>query len=356
MKKIALEDMILTKDLPTTAGSRMLSGYISPFDATVVQKLRDGGFEIVGKVPVGEFGIDLVGESCYLEEAAYATANILKTDTVTGVISCDVNGAPRRVAAQKGLCYLKPTFDRISRCGTVAAVSSADTLGISARCAKDVREIFSALCKAQTHRAPLGRVAVLGTAVKGEVAALLESAKRKMAANGIEFCEIDVNLPAAHACWNTLLCAELCANLSRYDGIRYGYRAMGAKDWESLCTKSRSEGFGTLVKSAILYGSDALYGKNYAQKYDKALRVRRVIAEELARAFETVDAILLPACSKLKYDENDHPFEENAYTALASLAGVPAVVAGGVQMIGPAFSEDTLLTFADFLMQGGGEK
>ena len=360
MRRVMLEDMILTKDMPSAAGSRMLAGYVSPFDATVVEKLREGGFEIAGKLPVGEFGIDLVGETCYEKEGAYAAANALKTDTVMGVIALDVNGAPRRVAAQKDLVCLKPTYGTVSRYGTVAVASSADTVGVLARSAADCGTLFATIATPDARdttmqaRKPVEgrvqRVAVLPFGADAAVTAKMDAAKGKMCANGIEICEAEAGVIAtARACWNTLLCAELSANLSRFDGIKYGHRSASFATLEQLYTESRSEGLGLLVKSAILYGSDVLYGENYEKKYQKALRVRRVIAEAFRTLFAEYDAVLLPASSKLQYTETDHPFAENLYTAPASLTGLPAVVADGVQLIGPAFSEERLLAVATLL-------
>lgn len=360
MRNVMLEDMILTKDMPSAAGSRMLEGYISPLDATVAEKLREGGFEIAGKVPVGEFGIDLVGETCYGGNGAYAAANALKTDTVMGVIVLDVNGAPRRVAAQKGLVCLKTTYGTVSRYGTVAVASSADTVGVIARSATDCGTLFATIAMPDARdttmqvRKPVAgrvqRVAVLPFAADDAIAAKMDAVKDKMAVSGIEICEVEAGVIAtARACWNTLLCAELSANLSRFDGIKYGYRSSDFATLGQLYTESRSEGFGLLVKSAILYGSDVLYGENYEKKYQKALRVRRVIADAFRTLFADCDAVLLPASSKLSYDETDHPFAENLYTAPASLTGLPAVVVGGVQLIGPACSEERLLEAAILL-------
>ena len=135
------------------------------------------------------------------------------------------------------------------------------------------------------------------------------------------------------------MCAELCNNVSRFDGVKYGYRTKNYKNLDELYTNSRTEAFGLLLKSAILYGSDVLSSKNYMAKYDKAMRVRRVISEAFAKIFAAYDAVLLPACSKKQYTAADSAFAENKYTAPAQLAGLPAVVVAGVQVMGPAFSD-----------------
>ncbi len=364
MKRILLDDMILTKDLPTTAGSRMLDGYMSLFDATVVEKLTAAGYEIAGKSPVGEFAIDLVGETNYKGEVGMADG--LKNDTVKALVSFDANGAPRRAAAQNGLVFVKPTYGTVSRFGTVSVACSGECVGVMARSVADCREVLGAIvgkderdgtmhadevCKgALTPAAAPKRVAVLNMACDTDISAKIDAAKGKMAANGVEIAEIDAGvISAASAAWNMLMSAELCNNVSRYDGIKYGYRTKNYKNLDELYTNSRTEAFGLLLKTAILYGSDVLSTKNYMGKYDKAMRVRRVIVEAFAKIFEEYDAVLLPAVSKMAYTATDSVFAENRYTAPASITGLPAVVAGGVQLIGPAFSDGALLALAEIL-------
>ncbi len=366
--KILLDDMILTKDLPTTAGSRMLEGYMSLFDATAVEKLRAAGFEVAGKAPVGEFAIDLVGETNYRGERFDAAC--LKNGTVKALVSFDVNGAPRRIAAQQGVVFAKPTYGTVSRFGTVSVACSGECVGVMAASAADCREVLAAVvgkdekdgtmhaddvCRAAVARTDAPRkVGVLRMGTAADESAEMVAAKAKMAANGVEIVEIDAGVIAsASAAWNMLMSAELCNNVSRYDGIKYGYRTKNYKNLDELYTNSRSEAFGLLLKTAILYGSDVLSTKNYMGKYDKAMRVRRVIVEAFAKIFENVGAVLLPAVSKMSYEATDSAFAENIYTAPASVTGLPAVVAGGVQLIGAAFSDGALLALAALLEKEG---
>lgn len=367
MKKIMLDQMILTTCCPTNAGSKMLDGFMSLFDAAVAEKLRAAGYELAGKAAVGEFAIDLAGETCYTGNAVNAAAKALENNTVSALIAFDVNGAPRRVAAQNGLVFVKPTYGIVSRYGTVPVACSGECVGVMARNVADCRETLSAIVgkderdgtmhadeickKAVSSKSPVKKVAVLRMAAESkDVAAEIESAKANMSANGIETVEIDAGVIAsAKAAWNMLMCAELCNNVSRYDGIKYGYRTKNYKNLEELYTNSRSEAFGLTLKTAILYGSDVLSTKNYMAKYDKALRVRRVIVDAFSKIFDEYDAVLLSACSKKAYDTGDSPFEENLYTAPASVTGLPAVIAGGVQLMGPAFSDGTLLALAECL-------
>ncbi|MBO5354484.1 MAG: hypothetical protein J6B09_00275 [Clostridia bacterium] len=369
MKKIMLDQMILTDCCPTNAGSKMLDGYTGLFNATVVEKLKEAGYEIAGKLPVGEFAIDLVGESCFAgADKASAAAKTLENDTVMAHIALDVNGAPRRVAAQNGLVFAKPTYGTVSRFGMIPVACSGECVGVMARNAADCREVLCTIvgkdekdgtmhtdevCKnAAAAAAPVKKVAVLK--MPTDANDKIEATKAKMAANGIEICEIDAGVIAsANAAWNMLMCAELCNNVSRYDGVKYGYRTKNYKNLDELYTNSRTEAFGLTLKTAILYGSDVLSTKNYMAKYDKAMRVRRVIVEAFAGIFADFDAVLLPAVSKMAYTEKDSAFEENAYTAPASVTGLPAVVTNGVQLIGPAFSDGALLALAEALEKEG---
>ena len=157
----------------------------------------------------------------------------------------------------------------------------------------------------------------------------------------------------AKSAWNILMSAEVCNNVSKYDGVKYGHRSADSKSLDELYTNSRTEAFGYLLKSVILYGSDTLSTENYMKVYDKALRVRRDICEYFAGLFAEYDAVVLPACSKKAYAAEETKanaytaLEESLFTAPASITGLPAVVTDGVQLIGKAFSENSLLDLAE---------
>ena len=190
----------------------------------------------------------------------------------------------------------------------------------------------------------------MSNGIDTETHAKLDEAVEAFKKNGIEVVEMDDNVIClSKIAWNILMSAELCNNVSRYDGVKYGYRAENFSGIDELYTNSRTEAFGDLLKTAILFGSETLSTDNYMKVYDKALRTRRVIVEEFGKLFKDFDAVLLPATSKMAYTkefvESDKQvaFEENFYTAPASVTGLPAVVAGGIQLIGKAFSEYALL-------------
>ena len=370
MKRIVIDDMFLTTDSPTTAGSGMLEGYQSPIGATAIQKAQAAGYMLAMKTPVGEFAVDLLGETA--ASGAWASDGILKNATAKmlcwenaqGALCLDVNGYPRRAAAQMGLVCLKTTHGAISRQGVVSVAPSGEVVDILARNVADCRELFSAVAeKDDIKEAPIRRVAVLtslDTEMNPEVKGRVEAAVSNLEKNGICTTYVENSVfCAAKAAWNIILCAEFCKSTARFDGIRYGYRAKNFSTLNELYTNSRTEGFGDLVKTAILYGSEILSQENYQKVYEKALRVRRVIANEFAKLFADYDAVLLPACSQMFYTEEQVSkekyiaFEENRYTALATLAGLPALVAGGVQLIGRANAEHALLDVANVLVGEG---
>ena len=379
-KSVALDDMILTKALPTTAGSMMLDGYMSLFDATVVDKLQAAGYGVAGKLNVGEFGFDVIGESSYYgavknADGSYASAAALALDEgdIDAVVTVDINGAPRRGAAQSGKVFIKPTYGTVSRFGTVAVACSGETVGVMADTAEGAKTVLTAIagydCKDGTMHAQSKIDAALN-AVKPHKIALLTGfdtdaeGEQKIAAfkqtcegAGITVEQADGTLlKSASAAWNILMCAELCNNVSRFDGIKYGHRSKEYTTIDELYTNSRTEAFGDELKAAILFGSDALSTKNYMPVYDKALRVRRVMVETLNKLFEQYDAVVLPACSKMKYADADVApyavYSENVYTAPASISGLPAVVCAGVQAIGKAFSDGMLLELAKTAEEG----
>jgi len=200
------------------------------------------------------------------------------------------------------------------------------------------------------------RVAVAKALAAGEDAAKLEAVKAKLTAQGIEVVEIDAGeLLLAKPAWNILMSAELCNNVSKYDGVKYGYRTPNYTDLDQLYTNSRTEAFGYLTKSTVLFGSETLSEANYYKVYDKAQRIRRVICEYLTETFAEFDAVLSLVSSRSEYtqeqaQENKYiAYDESLYIAPAMISGMPVVVAEGVQFMGPAFSESSLLALAEKL-------
>ena len=368
-KAVVLDDMILTKDMPTTAGSKMRDGYMSLFDATVVEKLTEAGMEIAGKANVGEFAIDVMGETSHFGAAhdgkgnlSLASAEAVKSGDAKAAVQLDVNGSPRRAAAVNGLVYVKPTYGTVSRFGTVPVACSGECVGVTARTAEDCAEVLDIIAGYDANDGTslpedmieeadtIKKVAVVtafDSSISAEVKADMDAFVKGLEAKGIEVTYVDgAGLLAAKTAWNILMSAELCNNVSKYDGVKYGYRTKNYTTIDELYTNSRTESFGELLKTAILFGSETLSDENYMKMYDKAMRVRRVTVDYFDSLFENADAIVLPATSKKAYTDEDvkgMAFEENLYTAPASITGLPAVVAKGVQLIGSVFSEKALL-------------
>ncbi len=380
---VVLDDMLLTADMPTSAGSRMLDGYRSLFGTTVEEKLSECGYAVAGKASVGEFSIDLLGESSYYGAVtngegslSSAVAEILKSEDVTAALTLDVNGMPRRAAALSSLVCLKPTYGTVSRFGTIPAACSGECVSIMAKNATSVGGVLSAVvghddkdgtslpedtCLKALDAKKVTRVAVLTSFLADadeETLSRVNAMRTALEKTGVSVSEESGELLRhAHKAWNVLMCAELCNNVSRYDGIKYGYRTPNYKTIDELYTNSRTEAFGELLKTAILYGSEALSTDNYMKVYDKALRVRRVMTEMLTGLLSEYDAVLLPACSKASYVPEDVcltlAFDENMYTAPASITGLPAIVFGGVQFVGGALCDASLVELAKLCEKEG---
>lgn len=381
-KKVIADDMILTKGVATTAGSKMLEGFMSLFTSEALVRLEEKGYGLVGKAKVGEFGFDLLGETAV--NGALTADGVLKLAAAEAVLAneadvaltMDINGSVRRAAAQAGLVSVKPTYGTVSRYGTVPVACSGETVSLMAKNVAEVKDALAAVVGHDdkdgtslpdsmyvTDAATPKRIAVLTDMlanVNADVKAKIDSAVAALKADGIEVVEVtNGKIAAAKVAWNILMSAELCNNVSRYDGVKFGYRTPNFTNLDELYMNSRTEGFGELLKTAILFGSETLSTDNYMKVYDKALRIRRVIVEEFKKLFQEFDAVLMPACSSLEYTvdavNNDKymAFSENFYTAPASISGLPAVVAGGVQLVGKAFSENKLFTLAEKLEKEG---
>lgn len=379
---IAVDDTLLVKDVVTTAGSRILVGFKPLFSAEVVTRLEDKGYTVAGKTNVGEFGLDLVGEFSYyapqegkLEGSA---ASLVANGDVVAALGVDMNGGARRAAALVGVDFLKPTYGTVSRYGVISCAASGEQVGVYAKDAEKVAEIMGVIAghddkdgtSLRNDSYDYGITDVKGKKVainkflldkaddvtKAKVLAFADSLR----ANGVEVTEVNCDMPEiANTAWQILMCAETCNNVSRYDGVKYGHRAKEYKNIDELYVNSRTEGFNFLTKAVILYGSDVLSKNRYKDCFDKSLRVRRVVAEGIAKAFENFDAILTPVCSKAEYESYDikdafgKVFAESVFTAVPNLIGVPALVTNGVQLMGNHFAESTLLSLAHSVEKEG---
>ena len=373
---VAVDDTILVKGAQAGAGSRILEGFKPLFSAEAVTRLEENGYTVSGKTHVGEFGLDLVGEFSYYadkeEDLKGAAASLVSKGEVKAALGVDMTGAPRRAAALSGIDFLKPTYGTVSRYGIISCAASGEQMGVYAGDVAGVKEIIDviaghdekdgtslkdAACDYSTDMAVAGKkvciVKELIEKADEETRKRVEAFAAKLRENGVVVEEVSCDFfDIANTTWQILMTAETCNNVSRYDGVKYGHRAENYKNIDELYVNSRTEGFNFLTKAVILYGSDVLSKNRYDDCYGKSLKVRRVVAEKFAELMKNYDAVLTPVCSKTVYKAYDineafeTVFKESVFTAVANLIGIPALVSGGVQLMGQHFSENVLLSLA----------
>lgn len=375
--KIAVDDTILVKGVPATAGSKMLENFTPLFSAEAVERLEKAGYGISGKANVGEFGLDLMGETSYFGatevdgKLVSAAAALVKNGDVQVALSVDLNGAPRRAAAVSGLDFIKPTYGTVSRYGVIAAACSGEQIGVTAADAKAVKEILTVIAghdskdgtslpaekydyaDVELSGKKVALVKELYDLASDEVKANLDKYVASLKALGVTVETVSLDcVSQAQTAWQILMSAETTNNLSRFDGVKYGYRTADYKNIDELYVKSRTEAFGFLTKATIIYGSDVLAKGKYEACYDKSLRIRRVIVNKLKEIFASYDAILTPACKETEYkaydliDSFEKVFEESVFTAIPSITGMPAMVTKGVQLVADSYNDNVLLSIA----------
>ena len=401
---VAHKDVFVTRDFATTAGSKILSGYRSPFDATVVQRLRTAGMVTLGKLNCDEFAMGSANEN-----SAYGPVqNPWDTDRVPGGSSggsaaavaaglapaatgTDTGGSIRQPASFCGITGIKPTYGRASRYGMIAYASSLDQAGPMARSAEDCAILLSAMCGADLDRdatsldmpsedftASLNnslnvlRIGIpkefFGEGLAPDVRAAVDDALREDEKLGAKL--VPISLPRTELSipvYYIIAPAEASSNLSRFDGVKFGHRAKDYKDLVDMYKKTRAEGFGSEVKRRIMTGAYVLSHGYYDAYYLQAQKIRRMIADDFQNAFKECDVIAGPVAPSVawKFGENaGDPVADylaDIFTLPASLAGLPgmSVPAGfgahgmpvGLQLIGNYFQEAQLLNAAHRLQQ-----
>ena len=392
---IAIKDVLCTAGLETRCGSRVLEGYVPPFDATVVQRLRAAGAVVLGKTNMDEFAMGSSTEN----SAEHTTRNpwdpsrvpggssggsaaAVAADEVPVAIGTDTGGSIRQPAALCGVVGLKPTYGRVSRYGLVAFASSLDQAGPFGRSVADVAQVLGAIAGADPLDATSSDAPVpdYGAAIERGVAGLRLGVPREYfpggldaevaaavragiaAAQGLGAQVREVALPHTEYAIPTyyiVATAEASSNLARYDGVRYGRRAPGTTDLASLYLKSRGQGFGAEVKRRIMLGTYVLSSGYYDAYYLKAQRVRTLIRRDFDAAFESVDALVTPTTPTPAFrigEKADDPlamYLSDIFTVTVNLAGLPAVsipcgvtrggLPVGLQIIGRRFDEETVL-------------
>lgn len=380
---IAVDDTILVKDVQSAAGSHILEGFKPLFSAEAVTRLEKAGYVVSGKTHVGEFGLDLVGEFSYYaekeDELKGAAAELIAKGEVKAALGVDMNGATRRSAALSGVDFLKPTYGTVSRYGIISCASSGEQMGVYAGDVDGIKEVMDVIAghdekdgtslkeekyNYSTDEAVSGKkvcvVKELLDKVSDDVKKDINAYADKLRSAGVTVEEVSLDFfDVANTTWQILMTAETCNNVSRYDGVKFGFRAENYKNIDELYVNTRTEGFNFLTKATILYGSDVLSKNRYDDCYGKSLKVRRVVADKFAELMEKYDAVLTPVCSQKSYAAYEieeafkKVFDESVFTAVANLIGVPALVSGGVQLMGKAFSESTLLSLAKSIEKGG---
>ncbi|SFM90320.1 Asp-tRNA(Asn)/Glu-tRNA(Gln) amidotransferase subunit GatA [Marinobacter pelagius] len=402
----AHKDIFCTNGVRTTCGSKMLENFVPPYDATVTEKFRQAGAVCLGKTNMDEFAMGSSNESSYFGavtnpwglssgekrvpggssggSAAAVAARLVPAATAT-----DTGGSIRQPAALCGVTGLKPTYGRVSRYGMIAFASSLDQGGSMARTAEDnalmlnVMAGFDPKDSTSIDREVPDYTATLNEPLKGLKIGLpkeyftdqLSPAMEEQVRNAVKEYEKlgatvkEVSLPNAKlaiAAYYVIAPAEASANLSRFDGVRYGYRCEDPKDLMDMYTRTRAEGFGAEVKRRILVGTYALSHGYYDAYYLKAQKVRRLIQQDFANAFKEVDVLMSPTSPSPAFvqgEKTNDPvtmYLEDIFTIAINLAGLPAmsVPAGfvdglpvGLQIIGDYFAEARLLNAAHQFQQ-----
>ncbi len=396
---LAVKDNICTQGVRTTCASRMLEQFTPPYDATVVGKLREQGYILVGKTNLDEFAM---GSST--ENSAFgASRNPWNVQTVPGgssggsaaavaadecaaALGSDTGGSIRQPAAFCGVVGLKPTYGRVSRYGLVAFASSLDQIGPITKDVTDaalllgviagydprdstsanvpVPDYLKALKRKDLKRVKVGvPVEYFGEGLDPEVEQAVRTAIEGLRELGADVREVSLpRTDAAVATYYVIATAEASSNLARYDGVKYGTRSKESRDLLEMYVKTRAEGFGAEVKRRIMLGTYVLSAGYYDAYYGKAQAVRTLIREDFQSAFEDVDVLVTPVTPTpaFKFGEKvQDPLQmylSDIYTISVNLAGLPAIAlpcgfskAGlpiGMQLIGRAFEEDLLLRAA----------
>ena len=414
---VAVKDVIVTEGTRTTCGSRILENYVPPYTATAVERMEAAGAIVVGKANCDEFAMGSSNENSAfgpvrnpydLERvsggSSGGSAAAVASGMAVAALGSDTGGSVRQPASFCGVVGLMPTYGRVSRYGLVAYASSLDHIGPVGRSVKDVAVLLSAIAghdplDSTSAAVPVPNyVSELDGNLKGfkigvpreYFAEGLSSGVRTQVKAGLQAlgklgCEmVEITLPHteyATACYYIIATAEASANLARYDGVRYGYRAPGAASLSEMYQKTRGQGFGAEVKRRIILGTYVL-SAGYYDAYDlKAQKVRHLIAADFSNAFEKVDAIAAPTAPTPAFrigEKTANPLEmylSDVYTLPGSLAGIPGIsvpcgwssAAGdggspsekkklpvGIQLLGKHFDEARLLCLAhQFELAGG---
>ncbi len=396
---LAIKDNLVQAGEPTTCASRILAGFVSPYDATAVARLREAGAVVLGRTNLDEFAMGSSTENSAhgptrnpwdAERApggsSGGSAAAVAAGIVPAAVGSDTGGSIRQPAAFCGVVGMKPTYGRVSRYGLVAFASSLDQVGPFARTAEDCALLLETLAghdprdsTSLPESVPRYREALTGDVsglviglpreyfveegVDPEVLAVVRQAVAELERAGAKTREVSLpHTRHAIATYYLIAPAEASSNLARYDGVRYGHRASGAESLGAMYRRTRSEGFGAEVKRRILLGTYVLSAGYYEAYYRKAMQVRTLLRRDFEEAFRGCDVLLTPTAPEVAFRLGEKAADplrmylSDVYTVSANLAGVPGVslpggfahgMPVGLQLLGRALDEATLLRVAD---------
>lgn len=376
-RRVAVQSLIGVRNWPTEGGCRALEGYVPLEDATVVRRLRAAGARVVGNTPASELGWGIGGDG---------SARTLSAGQVDIVLMLDTLGEARMAAATTGLCGFKPSWGRISRFGLIGLVPSMECCGLLAREPKELAQVFQAV-HGTDERDPsmidapqpgdaAGCELTPGRVTVGVAPALLETlspserntfsrAMTCLQATGMTLREVDFRDEGLYAAVHQVIAAvEASSSCGKYDGVRFGHRAAGAKNWNEMYLQTRCESFGQLLKSLLFQGAYFQF-ENYPA-FENACRIRARLVEESRRLFEGLDLLLLPTqhsgYAADRAQTLDQLYRAFALTLLANVTGQPAISLPGLyqsderdlglQLVGSFLRDETVLFCAQTVMAG----
>ena len=395
---VGIKDVLVTRGVRTTAGSKILANYIPPYDCTAVARMEAAGAIVLGKMNCDEFAMGSSNENSAWKPvrnprdlsrvpggSSGGSAAAVAADMAVATLGTDTGGSIRQPASFCGVVGLKPTYGRVSRYGLIAFASSLDHIGPFGKTVRDAATVLRTIAGRDPMDSTSAEVPVpdyvaeldkpikglkigvakeyLGEGLDPEVRKSVEDAIQKLAGLGCEI--IEVSLPHTEYAIPTyyiIATAEASSNLARFDGVRYGYRAAAAKTLSEMYRRTRDQGFGTEVKRRIMLGTYALSAGYYDAYYLKAQKVRTLITRDFDEAFKKVDAIVTPTSPTAAFklgDKMDDPlamYLADIYTVTANIAGIPGIsipcgqtkekLPIGLQIFGKHFDEATVLRVA----------
>src|SRR5438105_2770636 len=395
---VAIKDVMVTKGVRTTAGSKILGNYVPPYDCTAVSRLEAAGAVVLGKLNCDEFAMGSSNENSAWKPvhnprdltrvpggSSGGSAAAVAADMAVAALGSDTGGSIRQPASFCGVVGLMPTYGRVSRYGLIAFASSLDHIGSLTKSVKDAAIVLRTIAGRDPRDSTSADVPVpdylaeleksvrglrIGVAkeyfeegLDGEVRKAIEAAIQKLTSSGCEI--VGISLPHTRYAIPTyyiVATAEASSNLARFDGVRYGYRAKDARTLSEMYRRSRDQGFGAEVKRRIMLGTYAVSAGYYDASYLKAQKVRTLLTRDFEEAFKKVDAIVAPtsptAAFKLgeKVDDPLAMYLADIYTVTADLAGIPGISVPcgatkgklpiGLQILGRHFDESTILRIA----------